>query len=591
MDSAVKHYTALFTLPPYRKLLLLLALICICGGLVSSTILFRSSEGLVNGLFLGLSLFSVNVIVDYTVSTLILKRDPIYGLKRTTALSLFGWGLWFFLILVGVPFGLLWGIRLCLLGFSAAMILRLIVLFSSSSKSYERLLASSILQPFSCVIPFLISWRTPDYTLMSLVFFFIFSLTISLISSQLFIYVLNRIGVQTLGIKAISLFKAFLLNWIVDLNAPLEEFLEKLGEDQDVEVSSIEFSSSKPKAAIIVPSIHPGPFKNIGSSFLPSMLKTALEKKQNCVVCVPHGLLGHEFDLASQNQDQKVIDQVTALAGFEVSEATATVFVKVSNGLATACCQVFGNLAFLSFSLAPRTTEDLPQDLGLFVRQEARKNGLTCCVVVNAHNSIDGNTNTQEALEDLKNAATVCLRKAVSLKQLPFEVGAATVIPKDFGLREGMGPSGITAITVKAGQQKAAYVVIDGNNMISGLREKILSAVRSLGVDEGEVFTTDTHSVSALVLTERGYHPIGEAIDNEKLIQYIKEATFSSLSDMESVKAGCRTLTIPDVKVIGEEKLETLCLLIDRALKKAKRVVFPIFATSGLLLMLILMFL
>jgi putative membrane protein len=127
--------------------------------------------------------------------------------------------------------------------------------------------------------------------------------------------------------------------------------------------------------------------------------------------------------------------------------------------------------------------------------------------------------------------------------------------------------------------------------MISGLREKILSALGSLGVDEGEVFTTDTHSVSALVLTERGYHPVGEAIDHERLIEYVKEATLSSLSNMESVKAGCRTMTIPDVKVIGEKRLETLCLLIDRALKKAKRVVVPIFATSGLLLMLILMFL
>jgi putative membrane protein len=590
MDRAVKHYSSLFTLPPYPKLLLLLALICISGGLASTAILFPSSEGLVNGLFLGVSLFFVNLVVDYAVSMVILRRDLIYGLKRTTALSLFCWVLWFFFIFVGVAFGLRWGIRLCLLGFSAAMILRLIVLFSSSSKSYKRLLAASLLQPFSCIIPFLAFWAITDYTVTSLMLFFIFSLAISLISSLLFISVLNRVGMQTLGIKSIPLFKAFLLNWITDLNGPFEEFLEKLGENQDVEVSLIKFSSSKPKAAIVVPSIHPGPFKNIGSSFLPSMLKTALEKEHNWVVCVPHGLLGHEFDLASQIQNQKIIDRVVEFAKFEVSEVEATPFIKVSNGLATACCQVFGNLVFLSFSLAPKTTEDLPQELGLFVRQEAEKLGLACCVVVNAHNSIDGTINMQEALEALKTVATMCLKKAVSLRRLAFEVGAATVIPKEFGLREGMGPSGITVVVVKVGKQKTAYIVIDGNNMVSGLRENILSTLRSAGIDEGEVFTTDTHSVNAVVLNERGYRPVGEAMDHEKLIAYIKEAILSSLSNLEPVKAACRRITIPNVKVIGGKRLETLCLLIDRTLKKAKKVAIPIFATSGLLLMLVLMF-
>jgi len=258
--------------------------------------------------------------------------------------------------------------------------------------------------------------------------------------------------------------------------------------------------------------------------------------------------------------------------------------------LATACCQAFGNFAFLSFTLAPKTTEDLPQELGLFVRQEAERHRLTCCVVVNAHNSIDGTTNMQEALEALKTVAVTCLEKAVSLKRLPFEIGAATVIPKEFGLKEGMGPGGITVVVVKVGGQKTAYVVIDGNNMVSGLRENILSALHSIGIDEGEVFTTDTHSVNAIILNDRGYHPVGEAIDHENLVAYIKKVTFAALSDLENVKAACRSITIPEVKVIGEKRLETLCLLIDKTLQKAKKVAVPIFATSGLLLMLILMF-
>ena len=590
MDRAIKHYSSLFTIPSYKKVLLLLALTCIGGGLLSNVILFPSAEGAVNGLLLGFSLFLGNLIIDYAVSMVILRRDPIYGLRRIVGLSLFSWILWFFFIFIGVAFGLRWGIRFCLLGFSAAMILRLIVLLSTSSEGNKLAFVASTLQPFSCVMPFLVFWARSECSVTSIMFFFIFSLFISLISSFTFMSIINRVGMQTAGVPSLPLFKAFLLNWIANLNVPFEEILEKLGENRDVEVSLIEFCSSKPEVVIVVPSVHPGPFKNVGSSLLPSMLKTALETKLNCVACVPHGLLGHEFDLASQIQNQKVINRVVDSANLKVSAAEAIPFVKVSNGLATACCQAFGNFAFLSFTLAPKTTEDLPQELGLFVQKEAEKHRLNCCVVVNAHNSIDGATNAEEALDALKIVAVKCLEKAVSLRKLPFEIGAATVIPKEFGLKEGMGPGGITVVVVKVGGQKTAYVVIDGNNVISGLREKILSALRSIGIDEGEVFTTDTHCVNAIILNNRGYHPVGEAIDHETLIAHIKKATFAAMSELKHAKAACCSMAISDVKVIGEKRLETLCLLIDRALQKAKKVAVPIFATSGLCLMLILMF-
>lgn len=598
MDRAVKRYSSLFRLPSYNKVVFFLALICVLGGLVSTFIFLPLLDGIIYGLSLGFSLLFMNLIFDYIVSVIVLGQDPIYDLRRTTALSLFCWALWLFFIFAGVIvamlFDLSWWVKLCLLGFSAVLILRSIVFCSTSSVRYKRLLVASLLQPFSCLIPFLILWaRTnyPNYLTATYIFsFLIFSLSISLVSSFFFISIINRVGEQTLGIPSLLLLKAFLLNWVVDLNAPFEELLEKLGERHDVEVSLINFGSPKPKAIMAVPSVHPGPFKNIGSSLLPSMLKAALEKELNCVVGVPHGLLGHEFDLASQLQNQKIINRTVDFANFDAYEAKATPFIRVSNGLATACCQVFGKFAFLSFTLAPKTTEDLPQELGLFVRQEVEKHGLTCCVIVNAHNSIEGTASMPESLDALKTVATTCLKKGASMRQLPFEVGAATIIPKEFSLKDGMGPGGITVFVVKVGKQKTAYVVIDGNNMVSGLREDILSALHSIGIDEGEVFTTDTHSVNAIILSARGYHPVGEVIEHESLIKYINEATLAALSDLGHAKAACRSIIVSDVKVIGEKRLETLCLLIDKTLQRAKRAVIPIFATSGFLLMLFLVF-
>jgi len=591
MDKAVAHYASLFWLPSFKKVIFLLIMACVVVGLLSSLVSFSPLESLPKGLILGLSLFCASMLSNYVASTLILEHDPIYTLRRIAAISLYCWGIWFFFILIGVVVALLFDfslwVKLCLLGFSAVVIFRLVVISATSSAEYERQVVASLMEPFFCVSLFLLFWGKTNTMIL---LFLLISVFVGLVSSYFFLSFLNRVGNQALGIASLSFFKAFLLNWVAELNAPFEEHLEKLGEKKDVEVFVIKFSSQKAKAMIVVPSVHPGPFKNIGSSLLPSMLKSTLEKRLNCVASVPHGLLGHEFDLASQRQNQKVIDYVVEASNFETDKTKATPFIKVSNGLATACCQIFGNFAILSFTLAPKTTEDLPQELGIFVLQEAKKRRLNCCVTVNAHNSINGTVNHQEALEALKNVAVSCLEKALNLRQLPFEAGAATIVPKEFTLSHGIGPGGITATVVKVGEQKTAYIIIDGNNMVAGLREKILSALYEIGINEGEILTTDTHSVNAVVLGKRGYHPVGEVINHESLIRYIKEATLAAMADMEYVNAACRRVLIPEVKVIGEKLLATLCLLIDKALQTAKKVVFPIFAMCGAFLMFVLTF-
>jgi putative membrane protein len=592
INKAAKHYASLFFLPTFKKALLIVAVLCIGIVGLSTFALFQSIDGLINSLFLGISLFAVTILLDYVTSKIIL-HDPIYVPRRTVALSLFGWVFCLPFIILGIIFGAAfnfwWWIKLCLLGFAAVLTLRFVVFLATSSVSISRRLLASLLQPFSFIAVFLAFWiRLASVNPLQFLPFLLISPIACYAAAYLFTHSLDRLGQRMYGVPAMPIFRAFMLNWVVALNAPLEELLEKLGEDEDVEISFLKFDSSKPKAAIIVPLVHPGPFKNIGSSLLPSMLKREFEKKFSCAACVPLGILGHELDLASQTQNHRIIDNVLESAEFEATAAKATPLVKATDGAVTAVCQVFGKTAFLSFTLAPKTTEDLPQELGRIVREEAEKCGLDCAVVVNAHNSIDGTETMEESLDALRAVASDCLKKAVSLSSKPFEVGAATVFPKEFSLQDGMGSGGITAVAVKVGEQKSVYVVIDGNNMISGLRERILSALASSGFDESEVFTTDTHAVSAVVLGRRGYHPVGEVMNHELLIGYITEAARAAVAKLETCKAGCKRLVVPKVRVIGQARLESLSLLVDTALKKAKEIVVPIFAFEGLFLVLLL---
>ncbi|MEM1725884.1 MAG: DUF2070 family protein [Candidatus Bathyarchaeia archaeon] len=577
-------------LPSYHIILAFIVTCCMSAGILHLLSFSLSLEGLLSGVFLGTSLAFITFISDLFISNVMLKRDPIYNHRRTSALSLFSWIFWLPFIIMGflasLFIGHVWAVKLCLLGFSAALILRFIAMNSTASLSLFYSLITALLPSTSCLVPFIFLWLG-FINAERLFLFLAIDVIVCYLSSSLFTHFLNKVGQDLVGIPSIKIFRAFLYNWVADLNEPFEKILEKLGEEEDIEISILKFDrldDSSPKAIIAVPSVHPGPFKNIGSSMLPSVLKKALEEKFKCVACVPLSLLGHELDLVSQAESRKLVDYTVRIADFKGSWDSATPLIKVSDGLSTVCCQAFGDVVFMSLSLAPKTTEDFPKDLSSFICLEAKKIGFKSCLTVNAHNSINGLVETGEALASLKRVAIDSLQKVSSSPRGIIKLGASTVLPAEFTLRDGMGPGGITVLLFEINNEKTAYVIIDGNNMVPGLREKILKALNSMGIKDGEIFTTDTHCVNALTLSRRGYHPIGEVIDHEKLIEYIQSAAAVAMTDLQPVKIGFRKASISKLRVIGRNALEKLCLLTDEAFQTAKKVLIPIFSFTAFLL-------
>jgi putative membrane protein len=591
MDSATKHYSSMFFLPSYKTALVGVAALCIIAVSFSTFLLYPS----MGSLALGFSLFVIAYLSNIVVSKSLLRNDPIFSIRRTLGLSFACWLIWLFFIVLGVGlsfwFGLLIWVKLGLLGFAAVVTLRFLVFNATSSSAKWRQVLSVLLEPALSVVAFLVFWEVAisNSFILGILPFVILSPVIGYVAVYLLLSSIDRFGKKNYSLHALPLFRAFLLNWVTDQNEPLEKHLEAMGGDADIEVTLLKFDASKPKAFIIAPQVHPGPFKNIGSSLLPSLLKREVEKEIGGTACVPLGLLGHELDLASQTQNYKIAAQVIASVKFECQAALASPLVRVTDGAATASCQIFGDTTFLSFSLAPKTTEDLPQELGRIVEDEAKKHGIQNAVVVNCHNCLTEVIDTAEHLDELQRAASLCLQKAVTLPTKTFRLGSATVFPTEFSLKAGMGPGGITATVVQVESQKTAYIVIDGNNMVPGLREKILEALTTQGFDVSEVFTTDTHAVTASITGRRGYHPVGEALDQTVLIRYIEEAAKTAEANLETCKAGFRTLIVPKVRVIGEERLKSVTTLVDKAIVKAKHIVFPIFGLEGLLLILLLL--
>lgn len=593
IERVVKHYSSLFVLPSFRRITLLTFSACLIGGVLTIFPLTQASITL--ALQFSLLLFSLSAVSDLIVRYSFMRSDPVYNMRRCAALSMFSILLWFCFLLVGALLTFFfnsWSFWVALLsiGFAAVCILRLIVFSSTSFTSYWKGVGASLTQPIICLfalfyVPYSVGYVFDN----TLIVYFLLSIPISILTASIFIRAVNNVGVETLKIPTIAVLKAFLANWMENLTAPVESLFESFGREKTIDFSLLAFKAeTRVKSVVVVSSFHPGPFRNVGSSVLPFMIQKALEKKLHCVVAVPHGLFGHEFDLSSMQQNQKVLKNILDSADFTRFSSEATGFIRAQKGVASASCQIFGACAVLTLTLAPETTEDFPQEVGDFILEEASKLGLKHVVIINAHNSINDPFDVSSAVESLKEVALDVLKKASKLKASSFEVGVAKVLPTEFSFEDGMGPGGICALMIRTGGQTCAYITIDGNNMISGLREKIFEALKKLGVDAGEVLTTDTHVVNAIIMTSRGYHPLGEAIPHEKLISYVKQVIREALSNMAPASVAWRVGEVPEVNVIGEKQIKEMSLLADEALHRAKRTAIPLFTAAGLLLVALL---
>lgn len=597
INLLVKQYSSLFTLPALRRILLYLFTLLFLGSTSSCLTFEFSISNLLFGAGFALLFFSIIVLLDFIISKSLMKGDAVFNFRRCLALSLFSTLMWLILVLMGNFLSLyfrseiIW-VKFFLLGFCVSIISRLIVFLTVSMKNSLSASFSAILQPLICLFLTLIVWQAFGMPIsLSLAIFLAVAIPIVFLTAYLFILIIDVVGRDSpLRISAFSLFKAFMANWTENLNDPLERIFERLGEEREVQVSLLAFRGRNGyKAVLVVPSFHPGPFKNVGSSPIPYLIQRAVSEKLNCPVAVPHGLFGHELDLTSQRECEKVLSAILDSLSFKSFTSEASPIIRVSRENASATCQLFGKCAFLTLTLAPETTEDFPKEIGEHISKSAVKHGISNVIVVNSHNSINSLEQQEGKFALLKLAASESLKEALKIKSRPLRIGAAKLNPKEYGIREGMGPGGIVALAFEINGQIYAYVVFDGNNMISGLREKILKSLRDLGIVEGEVMTSDTHVVNGVVLNRRGYHPIGEVMEHQRVIELVEEVVSEAIRNMEPVSVSYQTVRIPSVKVIGTRQIEAMGLIAHRAAKRAKRAAITIFPIIGLVLVSLLL--
>ncbi len=587
------NFVRKFAFPTLQEILVAMLLVDTMGCMLLYYAHSASLESVATGLMFGLLTFAVPSFASGLVThDLVLRGDPLFNLRRCFALSLFSSIIWIGLMIIGafaskIFHNFTFPGDAFYLGMFVVAPFRAISIFSMSSARRISKAFSAAFEPFLYLVTASLVFHL---SLFGSILAFLASIIVSFMYTAIVISHLEKEGLKKLGTSPVSMFRGFLLDWLDRRSDVLESQLERISSEQKLSTTVVGFRNKNSQGTggiLVVSNFHPGPFLNVGSSVLPQMIQESLGKEMNTVVAVPHGVSGHEMNLVSQEQNKEVIAEIIRVARFSKFDATATRLVRTSSGNATASCQVFDNCSFVTMTLSPNDMEDIPLDIGVDLKSVG-KTLFKDVALVDAHNSLQrAKILDEKDRRDLFTSAKEALEKAAKEPHYSFRFGAARIQLDEFTPEQGIGRGGLVAIVVEVADQRSGYLVVDGNNMKTGLRERILRAMKELGIEAGEVMTTDTHVVNGIVTAKLGYHPVGEAIDEsifmKKVIAVFSEAK-KNLEDSETSSISIET----PVKTLGPNLFKNMTELIYHASKFVVFSMIPTMLVSVILFALVL---
>ena len=364
---------------------------------------------------------------------------------------------------------------------------------------------------------------------------------------------------RNLGVSGFDFIRGF-IGYVAEGSRELEEFFETIGEEAVVPVTvfSLRRRNGTEKARFVLPMVHPGPMGEIGGGNLPARVAAAADG----LAFVPHATAGHDFNLVTEREVDTILDAADRAYDQIEYHNGATESLRVESGEASVLGQAVGDDLLLVATFAPGFADDVMYGVGLSAAAEARVGGFQRVMIADAHNCNDGIEGSDDLGHvhsgstrafDLMNATGELGRTLADAPREPFQLGTAWD-PTPWTPEEGIASLGIRAAVLSVGDQRTAYVVIDGNNMEPGLRDRIVEVVGDdLDVDDVEVMTTDNHAVT----TVESENMVGGRIPHDELIERVRAVVEGAIDDLEPVEGGM-AVEHAEVTVFGSDRTESL---------------------------------
>jgi len=424
-------------------------------------------------------------------------------------------------------------------------------LYGVARPSHGRMLAPSLLQPLLFLAGFF-ALDTPTPTLLGAAAAFLvlgFVLAVALVRAS------DRPIRREFGISGVSLIRPLLDHVSTrdpEATRALEAFFRRGAIPGNLTARALVFAKGDSvKVTVALPTVHPGPFAALGSSDLPRKFSEKLGPSAGTVF-VPHTPCDHDLDLPGDEDVDRVVTATREVIASSLPSGPARGSPLVSPYPGSfARAQLLGDVVLVLVTQAPAPTDDIAFSVADRIMLEVAQAGGPRVVLVDAHNSyVEGKGDilygTPEA-EKLGVDTKAAIRAAVAAAQDgTVEVGAA--VRKGYSIgQDGIGPEGFRALVVRAGGQTTGYVVIDGNNLLIGRRDPIVTALLER-VDVAEVLTTDNHVVHEV---DGGINPVGERYPLNGLIRESRAVLEEALRDLSPVTVRFGEKPVPEVTVLG----------------------------------------
>ncbi|GAB6284528.1 MAG: DUF2070 family protein [Methanoregula sp.] len=536
-----------FTAPSWQRSLVIIVVLglIIDGASARAWVRIPFSGTLAFTLPAVVALFLTKPIIGYTGKQMTWNRSALLALSCTV-----------FAVIITLA-GLVYNITLVPFFYAIALGfifgLRLLVLVAIADYRVPRMVIPSFIQSGVGILAgiFLFTFSFCAYALvLQCVFGLGFAILIWLIERPLY---------RAFHIRGLAFINAFIAH-MTDGSKGMEEFFREIGEEIYVPQVNLFFRrNDKPPVLFTVPNLHPGPMGEIGGGNLPKILHDHMQEE----TLVAHGCATHDFNLVSESEINKVIAAVERSKQGIGYSAIASRSGRLSLGTVQVLFQRFGDSVLIVTTRSPQKTEDLDFSIGMTIMAEGHR-WFPHVAFVDAHNCMTDLTSpvhqaTLTAIE-YQRAAVQAMEGCRTAQLHPFAVGVAHhQLP--FTREEGFGDLGVQVLVVEVDGERTAYVLIDGNNMAAGVREKMLDQILTR-VDACEVMTTDTHVVNTIT----GKNPVGLAIPVEAFLPEVMRTVEAAIADLAPAESGSTTAFCENVVVFGSNRISQLASTVNAML-------------------------
>jgi putative membrane protein len=370
----------------------------------------------------------------------------------------------------------------------------------------------------------------------------------------------DRAGFPNLK-STFKILQAFLSAWTENKQEKIEEIFESKSRVGRIRTKIIKFErENKEQVFVVLPDIHPGPFNPIGGSNLPHKLFNFYEK----TAIVLHSISDHSLNLPTMSEVNNYLESLNdSVIGNRGTECTLPLQIKSHEFTLT--CLSFKTSVVMIIS-KDSGMEDLPYSIQEKIEKYVKELGFTDILIVDAHNAL-GNKISSEEEVIICDLALSSLKELKDRQHYSYKVGYANSLSSDFKFIE-LGGAGIGVVNFQINNNNHFIGWSDSNNLVIGLRERILSELNQQGLNMLEICSSDTHFSSGK-RTRLGYYALGKVTSYGDIIRAFREISQKALTNTTP-----STFSFLDsysqIKLMGKDQFDNYATALNKSMNITK---------------------